>query len=247
MKRLLLCVALLTCLSGASVAQGQEGGRREPPTPPAEKKYQIDIDYSQTPELKEWVDTKLRPVLEEWYPIILADLPSEGFTPPQRFIVTIEANGQGVAATGGTRVTVSAKWIKSQEARGPQNESVGSVVHEAVHVAQQYGRARGRNRVPGWLTEGIADYIRWWKFEPASVRRPVNPIKRNGQPASYTDSYQTTAAFLEYVAKNHDHEIVVKMNAAGRDGTYSPDLWKKYTGKTVDELWAEFVQTLKKP
>src|ERR1043165_3008518 len=88
-------------------------------------------------------------------------------------------------------------------ALGPQSDSVGSMSHEAVHVAQQYGRARGRNRVPGWLTEGIADYIRWWKYEPASMRRPVAPTKRNGQPASYTDSYQTTAAFLEYVAKNH--------------------------------------------
>ena len=167
-------------------------------------------------------------------------------TGPAESTVTIEANGQGIAATSGTRVTVSAKWIKQQEERGPQNESVGSVVHEAVHVAQQYGGARGRNRVPGWLTEGIADYVRWWKYEPASVRRPVAPIKRNGQPASYTDSYQTTAAFLEFVAKNHDHEIVVKLNAAGRNASYSPDLWKKYTGKTVEELWTQFVETLKK-
>src|SRR4051812_45256891 len=53
--------------------------------------YEIEIDYSQTPELKEWVETKLRPVLEEWYPIIVADLPSNGFTPPQKFTVTIKS------------------------------------------------------------------------------------------------------------------------------------------------------------
>ena len=120
------------------------------------------------------------------------------------------------------------------------------MVHEAAHVVQQYGGATGRHPVPGWLTEGIADYIRWWKYEPASVRRPVAPTRRNGQAASYKDSYQTTAAFLEFIAKNYDHEIVVKLNAVGRNGTYSSDLWKKYTGKTVDELWAEFALTLKK-
>ena len=246
MQRSTACLALLACVFSLTTALGQEDKKPEQPVSPQPAAYQIDIDYSQTPELKDWVDKQLRPALEEWYPIILADLPSEGFVPPQRFTVTIEANGQGVAATSGTRVTVSATWIKQQTARGPQNEAVGSVIHEAAHVAQQYGRARGRNRVPGWLTEGIADYIRWWKFEPASARRPIAPIKRNGQPASYTDSYQTTAAFLEFVAKNYDHEVVVKLNAAGRNGTYSPDLWKKYTGKTLDELWAAFVDTLKK-
>ncbi len=134
--------------------------------------YEIDVDYSEVPELKDWVETKLRPTLEEWYPIIVADLPSNGFTPPQKFTVTIKANGRGVAATSGTRVTVSADWIKQQMDR-PKSEAVGSVVHELVHVDQQYGRGRGRNRFPGWLTEGIADYIRWWKFEPAENRHPV--------------------------------------------------------------------------
>lgn len=246
MKRLVGCLALFACLSGFSVVRAQDAPKPDQPAARPASKYQIDIDYSQTPELKEWVDTKLRPTLEEWYPIIIADLPSEGFTPPQHFTVTIESPGQGVAATSGTHVTVSATWINQQEARGPMNESVGSVVHEAVHVVQQYGGARGGRRIPGWMTEGIADYFRWWKYEPASMRRPVAPVKRNGQPASYTDSYQTTAAFLEFVAKNYDHELVVKFNAIGRQGGYSPELWKKYTGKTVDELWAAFVETLKK-
>ena len=213
---------------------------------PGASPYQIDIDYSQTPELKSWVETQLRPTLEKWYPIIIADLPSEGFSPPQHFTVTLEANGNGVAATGGTRVTANAQWLKREIARGPQNEAVGALVHEAVHVVQQYGHVRGGQRDPGWLTEGIADYIRWWKFEPASARTVVRPVKRDGTPASYTDRYRTTAAFLEYVAQKHDPGIVAKLNAAGRNSTYSLDIWKKSTGKTLDELWAEFAATLTK-
>lgn len=245
MKRLWVLAGLVTGLCGVSITWGQDQKPAGPLPADANAKCQIDIDYTQTPELKDWVDKELRPALETWYPIIVADLPSEGYTPPKHFTVTIEAPGSGVAYTAGTRVVVSATWIKSQNARGPQNEAVGSVIHEEVHVVQQYGRARGPNRTPGWLTEGIADYIRWWKFEPASARTPVNPVKRNGQPASYTDSYRTTAAFLEFVAKNYDHEIVVKLNAAARDGAYTPDLWKLYTGKTADELWAAFIETLK--
>ena len=37
-----------------------------------------------------------------------------------------------------------------------------------------------------------------------------------------------------------------KLNAAMREGKYCPELWKTYTGKTVDELWADYVKTLKK-
>jgi hypothetical protein len=246
MQRFRTSLAILSFLTCFAPAFAQTPAPGAPVTAPAASPYQIDIDYSQTPELKDWVDKQLRPALDEWYPMIIADLPSEGFTPPKQFSVTLEANGNGVAATGGTRVTANAKWIKQELARGPQNEAVGALIHEAVHVVQQYGHVRGGHRDPGWLTEGIADYIRWWKFEPASARTPVRPVKRDGTPASYTDSYRTTAAFLEYVAKNHDHEIVVKINAAGRDSTYSPEIWKKYTGKTIDELWAEFAATLSK-
>jgi len=55
---------------------------------------------------------------------------------------------------------------------------------------------RGRGN-PGWLVEGIADYIRWFKSEPESQRPRPNPAK-----AKYTDSYRTTAAFLNYVEEN---------------------------------------------
>ncbi len=236
-------LALMICLAAPgliSVAHSQE------PPKPAPPKYKIDIDYSATPDLKDWCENLLKPAVEEWYPIIVSDLPSEGFVPPQHFEIVIDPNYKGVAATAGTHVMVSPVWIKGQMARGPVNESVGSVIHELVHVVQQYGRAGRRNPIPGWLVEGIADYVRWWKYEPESVRRPVRLVKGNGQAASYSDSYQTTATFLEYVTKNKDHELVVKFNAAGRDGSYKPELWKKYTGKTVDELWAEFTDTLKK-
>jgi hypothetical protein len=34
------------------------------------------------------------------------------------------------------------------------------------------------------------------------------------------------------------------MNAAMREGRYSPELWKEFTGLSAPELWAEYVKTV---
>ncbi len=201
----------------------------------AAKSFEYTLDVSLSPQLKEWAETKLRPEIDKWYPIFVQCLASDGFTAPKKFTITIRP-GRGVAATGGTEVTVSSQWIESQLKRPEWNQAVGSVIHELVHVVQQY-KTRGN---PGWLVEGIADYYRWYHFEPLAHR----PKLRNPAKASYTDSYQTTAGFLEYVVKNHDHELVVKLNAAMRQGRYHRELWKEYTGMTAQELWNEYVQSL---
>jgi hypothetical protein len=206
-----------------------------PLKPAAVKSFEYTLDVSRSPQLKEWAETKLRPEVDKWYPILVQSLASNGFTAPKRFTITIKP-GRGVAATGGTDVTVSAQWIEAQLKRPGWNQAVGSVIHELVHVVQQY-KTRGN---PGWLVEGIADYMRWSHFEPPAHR----PKLRNPARARYSDSYKTTAGFLEYVVKNHDHELVVKLNAAMRQGRYNRDLWKEYTGMTVQELWNEYAQSL---
>jgi hypothetical protein len=208
---------------------------------PGDKKYEIVIDYTETPDLKDWVETKLRPTLELWYPKIVQMLPSDGYTCTRKMTVTFQKEGRGVAyTTGGSRIVCAYPWFS----KNLEGEGVGAVVHELVHVAQNYGYGRvrggGGGRNPTWLVEGIADYIRWHKYEPVEKRRKIRPT------AKYTDSYHVTGAFLDYVATNVDHEIVVKLNAAMREGRYSPDLWKEYTGKTVDDLWADYAKTLQK-
>jgi hypothetical protein len=201
------------------------------------KDFDWTLDVSQSPELKEWAETKLKPAVDQWYPILVDCLGSDGFTAPKKFLITIKPM-DGVAATGGTDVDVSAEWIKGQIKTPEWNEAVGSVIHELVHVVQQY-KARGN---PGWMVEGIADYFRWFHYEPAAHAPKLSA--RRAARAKYSDSYQTTAGFLEYVVKNHDHEFVVKMNAAMRQGRYSPDLWTEYTGMSVGDLWNEYVKTI---
>jgi hypothetical protein len=169
--------------------------------------------------------------------MIVEMLPSEGYTAPQRFTIVFHKDMRGVANASGRRINCAGPWFE----RNLEGEAVGAVVHEMVHIVQQYGGRRSGNRNPGWMVEGLADYIRWFLYEPEDKRPRPNPAR-----AKYTDSYRITGAFLNYLVENHDKEIVTKFNAAMRAGKYAPELWKEYTGKTVDELWTEYIKTLEK-
>ena len=183
------------------------------------------------PELKDWAEKKLRPALEKWYPIIVASLPGEDYSAPQRLTVTFKQRMQGVAYTSGTRVVCAGPWFKANL----KGEAVGAVVHELVHVVQQIHAPNS----PGWLIEGSADYIRWFKYEPESKRPHPDPRR-----AKWTDGYRTTAAFLNYLTEKYDRRIVARLNASMREADYSDDLFKEYTGKDLDDLWREYVATL---
>ena len=222
-----------------------DGKRHEPPPPPpgvetvtVADRYEIVYDYSEMPELKPWIDARLKPACAKWYPAIVAMLPSDGYEAPRRATVTFRKGMSGVAGTSGTHVQCAGRWF----AGNLEGEAVGAVIHELVHVVQQYRGVRGGRRNPGWLVEGLADYIRWFLFEPPSKRPRPDPAR-----AKYTDSYRTTGAFLNYVVQTHDKEIVPKLNTAMRRGRYDPELWKQHTGKTIDELWADYVKTLQAP
>jgi hypothetical protein len=203
----------------------------------ADGRYELTLDVAQAPELKDWVERRLAPVLLEWYPRIVAMLPSDGFTAPARLSVVFRNPGQGVAATSGTRITCAVSWF----AKNLDGEAVGAVVHELVHVVQQYGAVRRTNRdakpVPGWVTEGIADYVRWFLFEPEAhgADRVRNPDR-----ASHDGSYRVSANFLDWVARKHGAEIVQKLNAAAREGRYTEELWQQWTGRSVADLGKEW-------
>jgi hypothetical protein len=203
--------------------------------------YRFTLDATAAPDLMEWADTKLRPVVQAWYPKLVAMLPSEGFRPATNITLQFRTDMGGTpASAGGNRVNLNSSWFR----RELEREARGSVVHELVHVVQSYGRARRTNpnttRTPGWLVEGIADYIRWFLFEPETKGAEIT--ERNIGRASYDASYRITGNFLNWVVQSYDKEIVRKLNAAAREGNYSEQLWKDWTGKTLPELGAEWKQ-----
>ena len=186
------------------------------------------VDVADAPEMKAWADDVAR-LCERWYPRLNDELKTEGYKPARVITMTLKDDYKGVAAASGSRITGSVKFFRDHP------EDRGAMIHETVHVVQRY---RGR-RNPGWLVEGVADYVRFFVFEPGKVG-PVNPAR-----ARYDASYRTTAAFLAYVAEKFDREIVLKLNKAMREGTYQEALFKEITGKTVQELGEEWRASLR--
>ena len=185
-------------------------------------------DVMQQEGIHEWVG-KAAKLAVEWYPKLDKLLESDGYMPPKE-ITIIFKKMDGVAYSSGTTVVISADWIRRQPG------DFGMVAHELVHIVQSYPRRTG----PGWVTEGIADYIRHAHYEPEAPMRRVNPDQ-----AKYTDAYQITAGFFIWIEKTYDKEFVKKLNIAMRERTYSDDLFEKYTGKKLDDLWTEYVVVLR--
>ena len=185
------------------------------------------IDSSEAPEMKAWAERAAR-VCERNYPMICEELASEGFHAPTQIRMTLKNSYRGVAYASGTQIVGSVKYFQGHL------DDIGAMVHETTHCVQSY---RGRGN-PGWLVEGVADYVRFFRYEPRRPRR-LAP-----EQARYDGSYRTTAAFLEYVCAKYDRQTVKKLNAAMRQGRYTATIWKDITGKTVEELGRDWQRSL---
>jgi len=201
------------------------------PTDAKPAAVQVTVDVSEAPDLKEWGD-KAKALVEKWQPIIAGLLKSDGFTPPSEVKIVFKKDMKGVAYTSGNVITIAAKWVQ----RHP--DDFGMVAHELTHVVQSY---RGAPRDAGWVVEGMADYVRFFKYEPDADLGPVNTGN-----AGYRDGYRTAAKFLFWIEKTHDKDIIAQLNQALRDSEYKESLFKKATGKALDDLWDEFVDSEKK-
>ncbi|MGD1978852.1 MAG: basic secretory protein-like protein [Akkermansiaceae bacterium] len=194
------------------------------------------VDATEAPQYAGWVEKELKPTVLEWYPKVVSLLPSKDYQAPSRVLMTFRNDVRpGIPAyANGSRVVLNAPWFKNQLKR----EAKGCVIHELVHVVQNYWSATKHNpnpsRTPTWVTEGIADYIRWFLFEPESkgAHYPPERIKKMKHDASY----RISANFLDWVSRNHNKDIVPLINDAARHGRYDDSLWKKHTGKSVEEL-----------
>ena len=202
--------------------------------------YRFTVDTTEAPDLTEWTRKELIPVMQKWYPLIVDMLPGEGYSAPKTFSIIFTDSYRGVAATMGNRIECSPSWYR----QNLKTEAIGSLVHELVHVVQQYGRARrnGGSRPPGWLIEGIPDYIRWYLYEPQSRGAEISP--KNAARARYDGSYRVSANFLNWVVGKYDKDLVKELNSAMRDGRYAPEIWKERTGKQVEELADEWKKSL---
>ncbi len=186
---------------------------------------QVSVDTTDAPDAAEWAQQAKR-LVEEWYPRVAELLASDGYTPPGEVKLVFKPRMRGPAGTSGTTITISADWIKAHP------EDTGMVIHEMTHVVQSYPHY---DRSTGWLVEGIADYIRCFHFEPNAPRPQIEPAQH-----SYRDGYKISAMFLAWIERTQDKAIIRKLNAALRRSEYRYGLFKEWTSKSLDRLWADF-------
>ena len=204
-------------------------------------KYHFTVDATEAPDLLDWSEKELKSVVVEWYPRIVSLLASEGYVAPGDVSFRFRQDMRGIpASAAGNGVNLNAPWFRTQL----QSEARGAVVHELVHVVQNYWIRRGNAnaaKTPGWVVEGIADYVRWFLYEPQSKGAEIT--QGNFARANYDSSYRVTGNFLNWLTETYDKDLVQKLNAAAREGRYAESVWKDLTGKTMQELgdqWKKF-------
>lgn len=189
--------------------------------------FTVRVDTSKAPECEAFA-AKSKALVEEWYPKINALLFDAARPLPVSEVVLIFEPMNGVAHASGNVIRVSAEWVT----RKAPND-YGMIVHELTHVVQDY-----RGKGEGWLTEGIADYIRDGHFEKREHR--IDPVK-----SSYRQGYGIAAAFLIWLEKTRRPGLVRELNLASHAGTYRPAIFTELCGADVDALWKEFVAARK--
>jgi hypothetical protein len=113
------------------------------------------------------------------------------------------------------------------------------MVHEGMHIVQAYSFGN----VPGWLTEGIADFVRD-EFGLSNIGWSLQQY-RYGQ--HYTNGYGVAASFLQWIDANYPgggSSRVDQLDDLLRSGQYTDSIWVQWTGQDVDHLW--YFYTLEK-
>lgn len=205
-------------------AATKQGVKPAPKAP--EVKVTITVNAEEAPDLTLW-GSNMKKLCEKWYPKIAAQLKSEGFTPPENVEIVLKKELPIPAQAIGTTIEVNA--VDTRKNHG----DLGMMIHELTHVIQSYPMQKTDL---GWLVEGIADYIRFWVYEPKTKQSKIDVSK-----ATYKDGYRVTAAFLGWLSLKYDKDIVNKLNAKLRKGRCDETIFKDLLDRSVEDLWKEFV------
>lgn len=190
----------------------------------------VQLDTGDVPELAEWGKVAQR-LMRDWHPRINNLLSSPGFASPKVLSLKLKKSTKGVGATSGTEVVVFSNWIEKHP------DDFGLVIHELVHVIQKYP-----SKNPVWISEGIADYIRWAIYEGKHQHSFPVPKEIDG----YKQGYQAAAGFFLWLETNESPGIVRRLNTAMRTSAYDSNLFERLTGDDLATLWGRYALAQKK-
>jgi hypothetical protein len=190
---------------------------------------EVVIDTSNAPQLAAWA-SQLKPMMLRWWPAITAALASPGYEAPDRVNVAFRDFGAPNvgSATRGNTIYVNLPDIQAHPT------DFGRVAHEMVHIVQAYPQPNIL-----WLSEGIADYLRYYVLLPNDPMRAFNPSR-----TTYEVGYQPAAALLDWIERKYGAGSVRRINAAMRLGGDGEAELLKITGATPLTLWRAYLASL---
>jgi hypothetical protein len=190
----------------------------------------VTLHYETAQDAKKFA-LKAKELIDEHYPKIYAEFDApEGPAPLTNIHLWFRAMDGVAHATNRNEIHISEKWVTKQAP-----DDYGMVIHEMFHLVQAYTGGG-----EGWLTEGLADYVRHQRFEPQANWGKPDPEK-----SKYTDAYKTTALFLEWIEATQKKGITLTLNAASRKKDNVREVFTRETGKDVDALWREYIASVK--
>jgi hypothetical protein len=140
---------------------------------------------------------------------------------------------KGVAEASGNRILFSTAYMNAHPT------DIDIVTHEGMHLVQGYGYGSG----PVWLTEGIADFIRYkYGVDNIGSKWFLPDFKAEHNEKKYKNSYRITARFFEWIDQKVKPGLIIQIDKELRNRTYNQDTWVKLSGKTIDELWDEYAK-----
>ena len=175
------------------------------------------------------------------------------------FYITLEKDG--LAGTGDNRITIGNDWAVGRVAANDARDVRGCIAHELTHavqyaVGQYLGKTVNLENIivvygtdgttsTNHLTEGIADWIRWYNYEPDHYRddRRYEHFYCKGRTLT---EYGDGCEFIDYLATTYGTGIVSNMCLWCATNTVSSSqkinkIWPALVGRTYDELlddWA---------
>ncbi len=140
---------------------------------------------------------------------------------------------KGVAEASGNRILFSTTYMNAHPT------DIDIVTHEGMHLVQGYGYGSG----PVWLTEGIADFIRYrYGVDNIGSKWKLPELTEKQNEKKYENSYRVTARFFEWIDQKVKPGLIIEMDKELRNKTYTKDTWVKLSGKSIDELWDEYAK-----
>lgn len=186
----------------------------------------ITVDSEFVEDQRDSVNSLIDLYFKEW-PLILKLIDSPLASTPKYLFLSFDPNLDFPAYVSGTTMVISAKHMQRQK-----EDTYGLFSHELTHFVQNYGGV-----APTWFTEGVAEHIRY-EFHKDSIWAQHH--LKYSTAKKPLGSYWSSMLFLRWLEKAYDKPIIQLVSRACSEKLYTHDIWKKLTGKSLEQLAKEY-------